>query len=68
MQAALNAVEDIEQLPLKFGSRATALRVRDVAEVGIGKSVRTGAATYNGEECVLGVSLMLAGENSRLVA
>ncbi len=64
----VQTVEDIEQLPLKFGSRATALRVRDVAEVGIGKAVRTGAATYNGEECVLGVSLMLAGENSRLVA
>ncbi len=64
----VQTVEDIERLPLKFGSRATALRVKDVADVGIGKAVRTGAATYNGEECVLGVSLMLAGENSRLVA
>ncbi len=64
----VETVEDIEQLPLKFGSRPTVLRVRDVANVGIGKAVRTGAATYNGEECVLGVSLMLAGENSRLVA
>jgi hypothetical protein len=44
------------------------LRVRDVADVGIGKAVRTGASTYNGEECVLGSALMLAGENSRLVA
>jgi len=64
----VQTVEDIERLPLKFGSRPTALRVKDVADVGIGKAVRTGAATYNGEECVLGVSLMLAGENSRLVA
>jgi cobalt-zinc-cadmium resistance protein CzcA len=64
----VQTVADIEQLPLKFGARATALRVRDVADVGIGKAVRTGSATYNGEECVLGVSLMLAGENSRLVA
>ena len=64
----VQTVEDIERLPLKFGARATALRVKDVAEVGIGTSVRTGAATYNGEECVLGVSLMLSGENSRLVA
>jgi cobalt-zinc-cadmium resistance protein CzcA len=64
----VQTIEDIEQLPLKFGSRPTAMRVRDVADVGIGKAVRTGTATYNGEECVLGVSLMLAGENSRLVA
>ncbi len=64
----VQTVADIEQLPLKFGSRATPLRVRDVADVGIGKAVRTGASTYNGEECVLGSALMLAGENSRLVA
>lgn len=62
-----NAVE-IEQLPLKFGARATPLRVKDVADVVIGKAVRGGASTYNGEECVLGSALMLAGENSRLVA
>jgi cobalt-zinc-cadmium resistance protein CzcA len=64
----VQSVEEIEQLPLKFGSRATPLRVRDVAAVGIGKAVRTGTATYNGEEAVLGSALMLAGENSRIVA
>ena len=61
-------MEQIEQLPLKFGSRATPLRVKDVADVVIGKAVRSGAAAYNGEECVLGSALMLSGENSRLVA
>lgn len=64
----VQTVADIEQLPLKFGARATPLRVKDVADVGIGKAVRTGTATYNGEEAVLGVALMLAGENSRIVA
>ncbi len=64
----VQTVAEIEQLPLKFGSRATPLRVKDVAEVVIGKAVRTGAATYNGEEAVLGSALMLAGENSRIVA
>ncbi|MBP9733142.1 MAG: efflux RND transporter permease subunit [Candidatus Omnitrophica bacterium] len=64
----VQSVEEIERLPLKFGARATPLRVKDVAEVVIGKAVRTGASTYNGEECVLGSALMLAGENSRLVA
>ena len=61
-------VAEIEHLPLKFGARATPLRVKDVADVVIGKAVRSGASTYNGEECVLGSALMLAGENSRLVA
>src|SRR3989338_3453619 len=64
----VQSVEEIEQLPLKFGARTTPLRVNDVAEVVIGKAVRSGASTYNGEECVLGSALMLAGENSRLVA
>ncbi len=64
----VQSVAEIEQLPLKFGSRATPLRVKDVADVVIGKAVRSGASTYNGEECVLGSALMLAGENSRLVA
>ena len=64
----VQTLADIENLPLKFGARTTPLRVRDVADVVIGKAVRTGAATYNGEECVLGVAVMLMGENSRLVA
>lgn len=64
----VQTVEEIERLPLKFGSRATPLRMRDVADVGTGKAVRTGTATYNGDEAVLGSALMLSGENSRLVA
>lgn len=64
----VQTITEIEELPLKFGSRATPLRIRDVADVGIGKAVRTGTATYNGEEAVLGTALMLSGENSRLVA
>nr|MBP9865111.1 efflux RND transporter permease subunit [Candidatus Omnitrophota bacterium] len=64
----VQTVAEIELLPLKFGARATPLRVKDVADVVIGKAVRNGASTYNGEECVLGSALMLAGENSRVVA
>ena len=64
----VQSVAEIQELPLKFGARATPLRVKDVAEVVIGKAIRGGASTYNGEECVLGSALMLAGENSRLVA
>ena len=46
----------------------TPIVVGDVAEVTIGKDLRTGAATMNGEEVVLGTVFMLMGENSRIVA
>ena len=44
------------------------VKVSDVAEIGIGSELRTGAATQNGEEVVLGTVFMLVGENSRDVA
>ncbi|WP_422635183.1 efflux RND transporter permease subunit [Sphingobium sp.] len=44
------------------------IRIADVADVGMGEELRTGAATENGEEVVLGTVVMLAGENSRIVA
>ncbi len=44
------------------------VRVRDVATVQNGGDLRTGAATENGEEVVVGTTLMLLGENSRAVA
>jgi cobalt-zinc-cadmium resistance protein CzcA len=44
------------------------LRIRDVAEVAIGDELRTGAATENGKEVVLGTVFMLIGENSRAVS
>ena len=42
--------------------------VRDVADVAFGKQLRTGAATRDGEEAVLGTAVMLIGENSRVVS
>ncbi len=44
------------------------IRVKDVAEVLLGKELRTGAATENGREVVLGTVFMLMGENSRTVS
>jgi cobalt-zinc-cadmium resistance protein CzcA len=44
------------------------IRIRDVAEVAIGRELRTGAATENGREVVLGTVFMLIGENSRVVS
>lgn len=45
-----------------------AIRIRDVANVTIGSELRTGAATINGTEVVLGTAMMLIGENSRTVS
>ena len=44
------------------------IRVRDVATVGDGPELRSGAATENGREVVMGTAFMLIGENSRAVA
>ena len=44
------------------------IRVADVADVIIGEELRTGAATQNGREVVLGTVFMLIGENSRTVS
>jgi cobalt-zinc-cadmium resistance protein CzcA len=44
------------------------IHVADVADVQLGRELRTGAATQNGEEVVLGTAFMLMGENSRTVA
>ncbi|MES2729006.1 MAG: CusA/CzcA family heavy metal efflux RND transporter [Pseudomonadota bacterium] len=42
--------------------------VRDVATVALGKELRTGSASENGHEVVVGTVMMLKGENSRTVS
>jgi cobalt-zinc-cadmium resistance protein CzcA len=44
------------------------VRVRDIGEVLEGRELRTGAATENGREVVLGTVFMLIGQNSRTVS
>lgn len=44
------------------------IRIKDIAEVGIGKEMRTGSASKDGKEVVVGTALMLIGANSRTVA
>lgn len=44
------------------------IRIKDVAEVNIGKEMRTGSATKDGHEAVVGTALMLIGANSRTVS
>jgi heavy metal efflux system protein len=47
---------------------AIPVRINDVADVTIGRELRTGSASLNGREVVLGTALMLIGGNSRTVA
>ncbi|MFG1301605.1 CusA/CzcA family heavy metal efflux RND transporter [Xanthobacter sp. V3C-3] len=52
-----------------IGARGgTPVRIGDIADVREGRELRTGAATLNGEEVVLGTTMLLIGENSRTVA
>lgn len=60
-------LDDIGALTIRTQAGAP-IRVRDVAEVAIGSALRTGAATQDGREVVLGTVLMRVGENSRSVA
>ncbi|MGB9276399.1 MAG: CusA/CzcA family heavy metal efflux RND transporter [Terrimicrobiaceae bacterium] len=64
----VQSAEEIGRLPVKFRAGAEPLRVEDLADVEIGKNIRTGSATHNGAEAVLGAALMLSGENSRIIA
>ncbi|MDI4659165.1 efflux RND transporter permease subunit, partial [Xanthobacter autotrophicus] len=58
---------DIREIVI--GSRGgTPLRIGDIADVREGRELRTGAATLNGDEVVLGTTMLLIGENSRTVA
>lgn len=64
---AFNGLSDIENTML--GSpNGSPIRVGDIAQVSIGHDLRTGAATYNGKETVLGVAMMAMGGNSRTVS
>lgn len=60
-------LNDISNIIVK-NIRGIPVLIRDVAEVGLGKELRTGAATKDGYETVLGTVFMLMGENSRVVA
>lgn len=59
---------EIGRVPVKTLESFRNITISDIATVELGKQLRTGAATYNGEEAVLGTVMMLLGENSRTVA
>lgn len=59
---------DIERVPVKQLDSFRVVKLGEIAKVGLGKELRTGAATHNGRETVLGTVMMLLGENSRTVS
>ncbi len=63
----VKALDDIRAIPVALRDGAP-VRIDHVAEVLLGKELRTGAATQNGREVALGTVFMLMGENSRAVA
>jgi cobalt-zinc-cadmium resistance protein CzcA len=60
-------IEDLQAVIVASRNGAP-IRVADIADVGLGQELRTGAATENGQEVVLGTVFMLVGENSRTVS
>lgn len=61
------SLDDLRAITVK-DTGIVSVRLGDVAEVREGEELRTGAATQNGEEIVLGTAFMLVGENSRTVS
>ncbi|WP_024891749.1 efflux RND transporter permease subunit [Luteimonas huabeiensis] len=65
--ARVRTVDELAQVPVAARD-GLVVRVADVAEVGIGRAPRMGAASRDGHEAVLGTALMIAGGNSRTAA
>lgn len=63
----VRTIDDLRNIVLT-NIQGVAVRISDVAEVEIGRELRTGAATENGSEVVLGTVFMLIGQNSRTVS
>lgn len=64
----LKSLEDIENVVVKKLSSYQIVKIKDIAMVGFDKEIRTGAATVDAEESIIGTAFMLLGENSRTVA
>ncbi|MCB9061522.1 MAG: efflux RND transporter permease subunit [Halobacteriovoraceae bacterium] len=64
----LKGIKDIENVVVKRLSSYQVIKIKDIAQVKFDKEIRTGAATVNGEESIIGTAFMLLGENSRAVA
>lgn len=64
----IKSPQEIGRIPIKTLESFRIVTISDVATVALGKELRTGSATFDGEEAVLGTVMMLLGENSRTVS
>lgn len=65
--AQMTSIDEVGAIAVKSHA-GQIVRLRDVADIHIGSEIRTGAATKDGQEVVLGTAFMLIGENSRTVS
>jgi cobalt-zinc-cadmium resistance protein CzcA len=66
-EGRVSSIEEIQQIVV--GSHdGTPVRIADLGKVHVGRELRTGSASENGEEVVVGTAVMLLGANSRTVA
>lgn len=64
----VQTLDDIENIVVEV-KEGVPVYVRDLAEVKVGPELtRTGAATHDGKETVIGTAIMLKDENSRVVS
>jgi cobalt-zinc-cadmium resistance protein CzcA len=66
-EAQLKGIDDIGQVVVKIID-GVPVKIQDIAQINLGKELRSGAGTLNGQETVIGTTMMLVGENSRTVA
>ncbi len=64
----IEGLADLAEVVIDTRAGGAPVRVHDVADVLLGEELRTGAASQNGEEVVLGTVFMRTGENSRAVS
>ena len=68
-EGLIAGIADIENVVLRATDDGTPIFVRDVASVQFAPMLRQGAVTRDVRgECVIGVVMLLAGENARIVA
>lgn len=63
----VSTIDDIKRITITK-RHGIPITIENVADIQLGSELRSGAATQDGEEVVLGTVFMLVGENSRKVA
>jgi len=63
----INSLEQLNNIVIR-SDKGIPIHVKDVADVSLGKELRSGAATQDGREVVMSTVMMLIGENSQTVS